>query len=123
MNWKTKAEDKVRLVFLDKMSGEEITVSSDFPVENGTPIDEDGNDMEYIRTEVKEKEDDRLVQLSDDDGIILLCRTDMSDDQIEEASMWEAYDEQGYDYEEKLEAYAKMQGKSFERIYVDEVNV
>ena len=51
--WNTISDSAVRHVWRNKETLEEITVPPTFYEENGTPMTGDGDDMEYVRTEVK----------------------------------------------------------------------
>jgi len=67
----------------------------------------------------------RLVQLVDyEDGeMVMLANTDMLDEEIQEATEDEELDEQSMDYEQKCEHHAEKLGKTFERVYTEEVSV
>ena len=51
-SWRTVPDSKVRLVFRDEYRGDTMTVDPTFFQDNGTPIDDKGNDMTYLRTEI-----------------------------------------------------------------------
>ena len=78
MSWKTKKEDDVGIVFLDSLSGEEVVVPSNYSVENGTPIDGNGDDMKYLRTEVKEDFSDALLDQKDWESVFEALVTHLS---------------------------------------------
>ena len=51
-NWKTIEDAKVRHIWKDVETGDEVIVSPDWYEDNGTPIGESGDDMVYVRTEI-----------------------------------------------------------------------
>lgn len=71
----------------------------------------------------------RLVQLTDDEGSILLMHTDMTDEEIQMAVEGEELDmtqeEQDSfnesDYEDRLAFISERLGKTFERVYCEEI--
>lgn len=54
MNWKTIAGNRVRHIWKDS-TGKECGVGPDFYEDAGIPIDDNGDDMEYVRTEILEE--------------------------------------------------------------------
>ena len=73
----------------------------------------------------------RLVQLTDDEGSVLLMNTNLTDEEIQMAVegeelglTQEEQDNFDYsDYEDKLSFISERLGKSFERVYYEEVFV
>jgi len=65
----------------------------------------------------------RLIKLNDsEDGVsVLMARTNMTEDEIQNAVYDETLDDNNCDWEEKLIAHAEEFGKIFERFYFDEV--
>ena len=51
-NWKTIDDNKIRHVWVSEYGEESAVVSPDWYEENGTPIDESGEDMVYSHTEI-----------------------------------------------------------------------
>ena len=66
-------------------------------------------------------EENRLVEIVDDEGVILLCKTNMSEFEVDQAcfQMYEDKEHDDLDYEEKLTKYAEEIGAVFERKYVE----
>ena len=60
-----------------------------------------------------------LWELKDDEGEILLCRTNMTEDEMKEYCVDETLDEKNMDYEEKLNYHAEVKGLYFERVHTD----
>lgn len=52
-NWIEVPDENVRTVWKDEDRGEIVTFDPTFFIDNGTPIDDLGDDMTYLRTEVK----------------------------------------------------------------------
>jgi hypothetical protein len=65
----------------------------------------------------------RLIKLNDsEDGVsVLMARTNMTEEEIQNAVYDETLDDNNCDWEEKLIAHAEELGKVFERFYFDEV--
>jgi len=47
-------DDKVFMVWVDPKTGEETSVPPSYYQENGTPVTKNGDDFEYIRTEIEQ---------------------------------------------------------------------
>lgn len=64
----------------------------------------------------------KIIELSDEDGIIFIARTDMSELEIKNSVLdWENNEaNDNLDYEEKCIKYAKENNKIFEKISIDE---
>ena len=65
----------------------------------------------------------RMIKLvdSEDGEMVLMAKTDLTDNEINIAVFDETLDDNHCDWEEKLIAHSEMLGKSFERFYFDEV--
>jgi hypothetical protein len=50
--WETISNDRVRHIWKNRTTGEEITVSPSFYEEGGVPIDDNGDNLTYVRTEI-----------------------------------------------------------------------
>ena len=90
--------------------------------------------LEEYLVSLKEKKGmvkNRLVQLTDDEGSVLLMNTNLTDEEIQMAVegeelglTQEEQDNFDYsDYEDKLSFISERLGKSFERVYYEEVFV
>lgn len=69
--WKALPDKNVQHIWKDTATGEEFAVSPTFYQENGTPIDDEGDDCEYLRTEIinEEAEPEQIVNLKEFDDI------------------------------------------------------
>jgi len=67
----------------------------------------------------------RLVEIFDDedDKVVFMARTSLSDAQINEAIYLEELDDTDKDYAEKCEFLAEKTGEFFERVYAERVDV
>jgi hypothetical protein len=85
----------------------------------------DGHTLEIlVRLKAEPTEKLRLVQLQDDDGVIMLANTNMTEGEILKAVTDEELDADSLDYEEKLVEHTRRLNKKFERVYLDEeINV
>jgi len=54
MKRKIISDDKVFAIWKDRNTGEEISIEPTFYAEAGIPIDEDGDEFIYVRTEIEE---------------------------------------------------------------------
>ena len=65
----------------------------------------------------------RLVEVSDEEGVVFLANTTMTDEEIEHCINLEEEAFETFDYEERCEAWAEYISEYFERIYADKVLV
>ena len=66
---------------------------------------------------------ERLVQIEDEDDIVLLAKTTMTDEELEYCITLDEEAFETFDYEERCVAWAKYIGAEFERVYADRVIV
>lgn len=52
--WKTIADSKIRHIWANSDGTGETAISPDYYQDNGTPTNDDGDDMIYVRTEIME---------------------------------------------------------------------
>lgn len=72
---------------------------------------------------VKEKTNMFQIVDSEDNSIVLSCKTNLSEEEINSAIYNELLDEENLDWEEKLEKTAELNNKIFERIYLENIIV
>ena len=65
----------------------------------------------------------RLVQISDDEGIVLLANTNLTDLEIETACNFDDEKFSSLDYEERCELWAETLNKTFNRVYAEDILV
>ena len=59
MPWEQINDGRVRHVWRDPVTSEEVTVGPDYYAENGEPTNELGDDYDYVRTEILGPEDEK----------------------------------------------------------------